>query len=230
MSQQGGGGGQMPPGYNPHAVGAAPSGQPDPTSRVMGLLPDANVGTGVALNTAGPGHLLNAKITTGLASDKPSGPKGSENIQKLWKTKVTLEGFEAIKPAEIGPDGQPIDVAAGLGLEDGEFEQTRQGVHGSKHAHRILHNQMPLPTEFMSPMNPNPTRLSKIYGENSDSSGGGGGNATYEQIHGAGMTILQNGVWYMGAMSEGMLGGLTPPNEFAQSRSVSKGKGGFGLG
>jgi hypothetical protein len=111
-------GGMPQAGYNPHAVGAAPGGQPDPQSRLGGILPDANVSQGLALNSAGAGHLLNAKMTTGLASDKPSGIHSSQNVQRLWKTKPTFEGFERIQAPEIsGPAIEAGMALNGAGVE-----------------------------------------------------------------------------------------------------------------
>lgn len=236
MSQQGG---PPQPGYNPFAVGAQPGGQPDPQSRLMGFLPDANVGQNTSLQNIKP---LQAKIPSSIFKEDQSGPKGSQNIQKLWKTKASVHGFEDIKPAETathghgvdgkGAGGPPADPLEDVGLTDTKYEQFRQSVMGSKHSHKMLHNQMPLPTEFISPLRLNPMQTKKIYGEEGSSSGGGGGGgtATYEQIFGAGVKIYQNGAVHMGFMPESMLGGLNPPATPGQTRSREQGRGGSFLG
>lgn len=230
MSQQGG----PPPGYNPFAVNAMPNGQPDPQSRALGLLPDANAGQGWSPVNV---KLLQGKTPSVIFKEDQSGPKGSQNIQKLWKTKVSMHGFEDIKPAEMATNGHgaeggastpPVDATEGVGLDDSKYDQFRQGIMGSKHSHKMLHNKMPLPTEFISPLNVNPNQSKKIFGENSDSGGGGGGGgATYEQVFGAGVKIYQNGAVHMGFMPEGMLGGLNPPATPGMSRSKEQGRGGF---
>lgn len=240
MSQQGG-----PPqaGYNPYAVGAQPSGQPDPSSRLLGIINDANVGTGFALNNMGP---LKGNVPISIATQKDRGFIGTFEKHLGVRTKVKFEGFEGVRPAEMqsqghgegkgldfgGGTGQPpIDVAADVGLDDSAYEQSRQGTYGSKHAHKTLHNQMPTATEFIAPTSFNGMRHSKVFGENNDSGGGGGGGATYEQVFGAGMTIYQNGAVHMGFTPESMLGTMEPPNTPGMSRSREQGKGGsFGLG
>ena len=70
----------------------------------------------------------------------------------------------------------------------------------------------------------------QIYGASNPTDSGGGNGGISEQVFGPSMSILQNGVWFMGGVSNEMLGQLTPPAEFSQSRAVGKGKGGFGLG
>ena len=232
MSQQQGG--PQQPGYNPHAVGAAPGGQPDPSTRLLGVVNDANVGTGMALNNLGP---LKGNVPITAFQDKGTGFK--DQIQKGLgiRTRVQFVGFDNIQPAEMaskGHDGAeaggpPPDVADGLGLGDSQYEQSRQTVFGSKHAHKSLHNQMPGPTEFISPLNLNPTQTKKIYGESDSGGGGGGGNASYEQIYGAGVVIYQQGAVHMGFTPEYMLGGLSPPDTPGMSRGRDRGKSDFGL-
>lgn len=163
MSQQGG---PPQPGYNPNAVGAAPGGQPDPSSRLLGIVNDANVGTGLALNNLGPGK---GSVPISVFQDKGTG----------WKDKMQK----------------------GLGIRtrvqfSGDIINLMEGVDGSGSG-----------------------------GE------GGGGNATYEQIYGAGVIIYKNGVDYMGFKPEYMLGGLSPPDTPGMSRSQEKGRGGgFSIG
>jgi hypothetical protein len=230
MSQQGG----PPPGYNPFAVGAQPSGQPNPESRLGGYLPDANVGQQTSLQNIG----LKGNVPVSIVGQKERGLIGTFEKQFGVRTKVQFVGFETVKPAEMATQGHgvegggantpPADATEGVGLEDSKYEQFRQGVMGSKHSHKMLHNKMPLPTEFISPLNINPNQTKKIFGENSDSSGGGGGgNATYEQIFGAGVKIYQNGAVHMGFTPESMLGGLNPPATPGMSRSREQGRGGF---
>lgn len=216
MSQQGGG--PQQPGYNPNAVGAMPHGGANPAGRGQFLgVADANVGTGMALNNLGA---LKGNVPISFFQQKDTGWKRKMQEGLGMRTSAQFVGFEGIKPAEMasqghdgGMGGPPMDVAAGLGLGDSEYEQSRQSVFGSKHAHKSLHNQMPGPTEFISPLNLNPTQLKKIYGESDNGGGGGGGgNATYEQIYGAGVVIYQNGAVHMGFTPEFMLGGLSPPS------------------
>lgn len=63
------------------------------------------------------------------------------------------------------------------------------------------------------------------------SSGDGGGNATYDQVYGAGQTIYQNGAVHMGHSPESMLGAMEPPHTPGMGKSQERGRDdGFGLG
>lgn len=207
---QQGQGGPPQPGYNPHAVGAAPAGQPNPQNRLLGIINDYQY-TGTALNNLAVGK---GNIPISIATQKPRGFIDMFEQHLGIRTKVKFVGFEEIQAQATGPDGRPLDVAAGVGLEDDEYEQFRQGIQGSKHTAKMLHNQMPLPTEFISPMNINPQRIKKIYGENADSGGGGGGGDYSAQAVEPARVILQNGAYHMGHMPESALtgvGSIKPP-------------------
>lgn len=104
MSQQGG-----PPqaGFNPYAVGAQPGGQPDPSARLLGIINDANVGTGMSLNNLG---VLKGNVPGGIASQKDRGFIGTLEKNLGIRTKVKFEGFENIGPASSASQGH--DAAA----------------------------------------------------------------------------------------------------------------------
>jgi hypothetical protein len=156
MSQQGGGPPQA--GYNPYAVGAQPGGQPDPGKRLLGIVNDANVGTGMSLNNLGP---MKGNVPVSVFQDKGTGFKDK--------------------------------MQSGLGI------RTRVQFSG----------------ELMNLM------------EGVDGSGGdtGGGNATYDQVYGAGTTIYQNGAVHMGFTPESVLGSMASPSTPGMSKSREQGMG-----
>lgn len=98
-------GGMPQPGYNPHAVGAAPGGQPDPGKRLLGIVNDANVGTGMALTNMGP---LKGNVPGGVFSDKGTGFKDKMQSGLGIRTRVQFEGFDRIGPQDM----QGIEQAA----------------------------------------------------------------------------------------------------------------------
>lgn len=166
MAEQGG---PPQPGYNPNAVGATGP-QPNAQSRALGVLPDANVGTGMTLNNLGA---LKGNVPGGVFSDKGTGFKDKMQQGLGIRTRAQFSGFEAIQAPPVGGD------------------------HTS------------------------------VYG---DGSGGGSGNATYDQVYGAGQTIYQNGAVHMGFTPESVLGTMASPATPGISRSREQGRGGgFGI-
>lgn len=161
MAEQGG---PPQPGYNPNAVGAVGSIQPNGQSRALGVLPDANVGTGMALNNLGA---LKGNVPGGVFSDKGTGFKDKMQQGLGIRTRVQFSGFEAIQAPPVGGDN------------------------------------------------------SSVYGDSS----GGSGNATYDQVYGAGMTIYQNGAVHMGFTPESVLGTMASPSTPGMSRSREQGMG-----
>lgn len=191
MSQQGG-----PPqaGYNPYAVGAQPGGQPDPSVRLLGIINDANVGTGMALNNLAP---MKGNVPVSMFQDKGTGFKDKMQNGLGIRTRVKFEGFEAVGPAERGSHGHDAAPSPMYGAD-----------------------MMPMEAPPIAPPS----------GASDGSNWGGGGNATYDQIYGAGVTIYQNGAVHMGFTPESILGGLEPPNTPGMSRSREQGRGGgFGI-
>jgi hypothetical protein len=115
MSEQGGG---LQPGYNPHAVGAAPGGQPDPQSRALGILPDANVGTGMALNNLSP---VQGNLPISFFGQK----------QGLVDTLATQFGMRT----KVQFSGELMNLMEGVGGTAQEVYGAGEAIHSAGGAH-----------------------------------------------------------------------------------------------
>lgn len=96
--------GAMQQGFNPHAVGAAPGGQPNPANRLLGIVNDVQY-QGTALNNLAP---LKGNVPGGVFSDKGTGWKDKMQSGLGIRTRVQMEGFENIGPQ----DREGIEQAA----------------------------------------------------------------------------------------------------------------------
>ncbi|MCH2548219.1 MAG: hypothetical protein MK052_11515 [Alphaproteobacteria bacterium] len=117
-------GGPPQAGYNPYAVGAQPGGQPDPSARLLGVLNDANVGTGLALNNLGPGK---GNVPISIFQDKGTGFK--DKIQSglgiRTRVKFTSELFNLME----GVDTSSNSSEGGTGGSSGNA--TYEQVYGA---------------------------------------------------------------------------------------------------
>ncbi len=196
------------------------------------------------LSSQGKGLNINNKIGGGAGISSVIGQKGPRTLAKATgalgirntvqfdgEIKPMTDGLDGgqgqgqggeIKTEDVmgkgptGPDGQPINNSQGVGLDEADHIKEAEKVYGSRFAHKIMHNQMPMPNEFIAPTRLNPMEMSRLFGEAaSDGGGGGGGGATYNEVYGSGQTIIQNGGELRGSLPEAMLtgqGAIQAPN------------------
>lgn len=107
-------GGMPQAGYNPHAVGAAPGGQPNPANRLLGVINDANVGTGMQLNNLGP---LKGNVPSSVFQDKGTGWKDKMQSGLGVRTRVQFEGFERIGPQDMDGIEQAAQMMRGADMQ-----------------------------------------------------------------------------------------------------------------